>query len=76
MTGHMGKTSVTGAECCRAEVLCNIAATIFGSLLNRYDREIMDNIHNGDPFWREALSMDAVRIASCIIKNAEKVTRQ
>jgi len=75
MTGHMDKTGAIGAERFRTEMLCSIAATIFGSLLKNYDREIRDNIHNGDPGWREALSMDAVRIASCIIENAEKVTQ-
>ena len=71
MTGHMDKTGVIGADRFRMEMLCSMAATIFSSLLNNYDREIRDNLHNGDPRWREALSMDAVRIASCIIENAE-----
>jgi hypothetical protein len=76
MTGHTGKTNAIGAERCQTELLCSIAATIFGSLLNNYDREIRDNVHNGDPGWREALSMDAVKIASYIIENAEKLTKQ
>jgi hypothetical protein len=76
MMGHTDKISAIGAECCQTDLLCRIAATIFGSLLNNYDREIRDNVHNGDPDWREALSMDAVKIASYIIENAEKLTKQ
>ena len=63
----MEKTSVTDAEQVQTELVCKIAAHIFGDLIRRYDSEIRDKIHNGSPEWREALASDAVRIAREII---------
>jgi len=68
----METINVTDAESYQAELICKIAAGIFGDLMREYESEIRQKIHNGSPEWREALVSDAVRIARLIVQSVEK----